>query len=338
MDSAIFLLYGEERIGKTRLLQELQQRRLTPANVHWIDFKLNQNEAPEDIDFRARIKVFDQVVKSGDIIIADHFDLADSRLQRKLLKSWTIDIADRKANMILVTGVEGLAICRQLSQQFQVSIKSFHQLPYSRDEVDAFIALRLFPENPLARLSIPAQLNKQINNASGVVGRVIDIIDRDGAQIHQLKEGEPEQNAGPWRALIVTLVAVFVVGGIFLLATVYTDPKVQSAEAEVLPPVEPAVVDQPANVGPELESVLDEPALIAELVTPDEPSMLVAEGEDESSSAESKVEIQSEAVPVIETETDEPASNGDSNNDGIDQTASAETGEERFNKLLERSM
>lgn len=349
--SAIFLLYGEESIGKTRLLQELKQSRLDPAKVHWLDFRENENEAPDGIDFGGQIKALDPDVENGDVIIADHFDLADSRIQHKLLKSWTIDIAYRKANMILVTGLEGLAVCRQLSQHFQVPIKSFHQLPCNRGEIEAFIALRLFPENPLSRLSIPAQLNQQIKNASGVIGRVIDIIDRDGAQIHPLEDVGPVQGSVRRRFAIVALVAIVIAVGIYLLATEYlADSIEQRAEVEMLPPANSSVdLSDNMDVGPELESQLEpqieEPPVIVALITaaPADSLPLEVETFDEVSSDENKVENLAEAAAVVETVIDEAASDEtvidvDSINPQINQAADGDPTVERFNELLERSM
>jgi GTPase SAR1 family protein len=37
--TGVFLLYGDEGVGKTRLLEELAQSRLQDVEVHWIDLQ-----------------------------------------------------------------------------------------------------------------------------------------------------------------------------------------------------------------------------------------------------------------------------------------------------------
>ncbi len=121
--------------------------------------------------------------QQGDIIIADHFEMTLQKTRHQLFASWSTDGIDKQLNLIIASSIEGFNELRQLSQHYQVPVQSFQQMPFSADEVDAFVGFYLFPDDPLGKLSIPASLRGQLAASQGAVGKVIDIIERDGTQV-----------------------------------------------------------------------------------------------------------------------------------------------------------
>ncbi len=179
----LFLLYGESGVGKTRLLQELGQSRLADRRIHWLD--LSEGGDSEDTlqDNSRGVEAIFTSAQPGDIIITDHFEMALQKTRHQLFLSWSTDGIDKQLNLIIASNIEGFNELRQLSQQYQVRVQSFQQIPFSADEVDAFIGFYLFPEDPIGKLSIPPTLRRQLAATRGAVGKIIEIIERDGAQI-----------------------------------------------------------------------------------------------------------------------------------------------------------
>ena len=174
--AALFLLYGESGVGKTRLLQELGESRLADSRIHWLDLSERSDGDDSLQDNSRQIESIFTSAHQGDIIIADHFEVALKKIRHQLFLSWSTDGADKQLNLIIASGIEDFNELRQLSQQYQVRVQSFQQMPFNTDEVDAFVGFYLFPDHAIDKLSIPATLRSQIAAARGAVGKIIEII------------------------------------------------------------------------------------------------------------------------------------------------------------------
>jgi len=184
--SALFLLYGDDMVGKTRLLQELYRTRLGERPVHWLDLGATDIDASDNETRPERSDEIEALFKSaasGDIFIADHFEQALKKTRHQLLLSWSTDGIDKQLNLIIASSIEGFNELRQLSQQYQVQVQSSQLTPLTGDEVDAFLGFYLYPDNPAGKLSIPSPLRKQLASTHGVIGRVIEIADSNRGQI-----------------------------------------------------------------------------------------------------------------------------------------------------------
>jgi len=181
--AALFLLYGESGVGKTRLLQELSQNRLADSRVHWVDLGEGSSSGDSLQDNSRQIESLFSSAQQGDIIIADHFETALKKIRHQLFVSWSTEGVDKQLNLIIASDTDGFNELRQLSQQYQVRVQSFQQMPLSADEVDAFVGFYLFPDHPIDKLSVPASLRRQFVAVRGAVGKIIEIIERDGTQI-----------------------------------------------------------------------------------------------------------------------------------------------------------
>ena len=207
--AALFLLYGESDVGKTRLLQELSQNRLADSRVHWLDLNKDNDSADSLHDHAREIETVFASARQGDIIIADHFESSLKKARHQLFLSWSTDGVDKQLNLIIASSTEGFNELRQLSQQYQVAVQSFQQQPFSADEVNAFVGFYLFPDHPMGKLSIPAAVRKQLAATGGAVGKIIEVIERDGAQIGS--SPMPQTGLMSQRSKIaVTVLVVFV--------------------------------------------------------------------------------------------------------------------------------
>lgn len=261
--AALFLLYGESDVGKTRLLQELSQNRLADSRVHWLDLNKDNDSADSLHDHAREIETVFASARQGDIIIADHFESSLKKARHQLFLSWSTDGVDKQLNLIIASSTEGFNELRQLSQQYQVAVQSFQQQPFSADEVNAFVGFYLFPDHPMGKLSIPAAVRKQLAASGGAVGKIIEIIERDGAQIGS--SPMPQTGLMSQRSKIaVTVLVVFVLAigaGWYYLDNqsriVETMAEVTAMESEpvtiVAAEVEP-VIEVEAEVEPVIET------------------------------------------------------------------------------------
>ena len=205
--SAFYLLYGCAGVGKTRLLNELRERRLIDQRVYWLDL------AGEDAAGEDSLHEMIAAAEENAVIILDHFDRASNKRRHAVFREWTVDAVDRKLNFIVACRDEGFNDFRQLSQQYHVSVQSFQLSPFNEDEVEAFLAFYLFDNNPLASLSIAAPLRKQLKKTHGVVGNLIDLAAREKGSI---QEAGHTSAASEQRKAAYLLAALIVCGALGL--------------------------------------------------------------------------------------------------------------------------
>jgi septal ring-binding cell division protein DamX len=216
--SSLFLLYGDESVGKSWLLRELTSRRFKPGKFHWLDFKNSNSssvaKANATKSSRARsapdISKLMEKAGEGELIVVDHFELASNKAQHALFHSWATDGKDKKLNLIIAANSESFNEVRQLAQQNHIEIKSFQLLPSSRDEVEAFISFLLFPDNPLRPLSFTSEVARQIKNCNGVIGDVARVTAQQQGLITQKTESKPERKNGLVVGLVLGLLIITV--------------------------------------------------------------------------------------------------------------------------------
>lgn len=180
--SALFLLYGDEGVGKSRLLQELSKNRLA-GRVQGIELKSGEQDGKSSEDRSAEIEKTFERAQEGDIIVADHFETALKKTRHQLFLSWATDGADKRLNLIICSSTDGFNELRQLTSQYQVNAQSFQLMPLDADEMEAFLGFHLFPNQPIGKLTIPADLRKQLAAARGRIGNLISIAEREGSKI-----------------------------------------------------------------------------------------------------------------------------------------------------------
>ncbi len=143
--AGVYLLYGDEGVGKTRLLEELAHSRLQDVEVRWIDLKAGGSGEGALVDSSILIEDTFATAKTGDVIIADHFELALKKSRHQLFLSWSTEGADKQINLIVAGNAAYFNEVRQLAQQYQLRVQSFQLMPFSADEVVAFLGFTCSP-------------------------------------------------------------------------------------------------------------------------------------------------------------------------------------------------
>jgi septal ring-binding cell division protein DamX len=200
--SSIFLLYGIDLVGKSRLLKELANREIENHKFCWINFKSDDDEAAgseessgsDSNNFVNEVRELMEAADERDVILADHFELASNKAKHQLFQSWATDGVDKNINLVMATTTGSFNEVRQLAQQYKIKIKSFQLMPCSMSEVEAFLGFYLFPASPLNSLSIPSNIKKQLRSCNGVLGKVIELADQRGKQISIKPDSDSESN------------------------------------------------------------------------------------------------------------------------------------------------
>ena len=313
--ASLFLLYGDNGAGKTRLLRELSENRLSSARIHWIDLNAESPDEKNQQPGSAEIEAVFDAANSGDIIIVDHFESALKKTRHQLFLSWTTEGADKKIGMIVASSSEGFNEFRQLSQHYQVSVQSFELMPFNPDEVEAFLGFYLFPDHPIGKLSIPSELRKQLAATDGAVGEVIKIAERDGAQIESSPMTDTESIRKGSRIMVTILILFAITAGVgwyFLSSQPAPQQPVPAvaSEAEPVTNYEPVVeveVQKEADTEPGAETVAELEAETSSLTEDElevEPDSVVAEPEP-TLSATVETSAEAETMPDVDPDTED---------------------------------
>ena len=322
--SALFLLYGEASVGKTRLLQEWSRGQLAERQIHWIN--LGQGSRSEDSlqDNSRNIETTFASARQGDIIIADHFEMALQKTRHQLFVSWSTDGVDQQLNLIVVSSTESFNELRQLSQQYQVRVQSSQLVSFNTDEVEAFVTFYLFPDSPTGKLSIPATLRRQLVATQGTVGKIIDIIEHDGKQI----KSSPANKSGsiPKASRVVAMVSMLL---LMMIGAGWYYLDNQSASFEPVPKLAVTESDAVTMVAPVAEAeVVPEAGIATEAVEQD----VVAEGTGADAETEAVIVTEDNSTQQDSATADETDS---SNHQSLAQVELPDTG--RFERDLKDS-
>ena len=316
--ASLFLLYGDNGAGKTRLLRELSENRLSSARIHWIDLNAESPDEKNQQPGSAEVEAVFDAANSGDIIIVDHFESALKKTRHQLFLSWTTEGADKKIGMIVASSSEGFNEFRQLSQHYQVSVQSFELMPFNPDEVEAFLGFYLFPDHPIGKLSIPSELRKQLAATDGAVGEVIKIAERDGAQIESSPMTDTESIRKGSRIMVTILILFAITAGVgwyFLSSQPAPQQPVPAvaSEAEPVTNYEPVVeveVQKEADTEPGAETVAELEAETSSLTEDElevevEPDSAVVDEPAVSATVETTAEA--ETMPDLDPDTEDQA-------------------------------
>jgi len=221
-DSRLFLFYGDEGVGKTCTLEELARGRLGDSRIHWIDLRAGGHSDGALVDSSAMIEAVFHKAQAGEIIIADHFEMALKKTRHQLFLNWATDGVDRKLNLIIVGRKDFFSEMCQLSQQYQVAVQSFQQMPLNDDEAAVFLGFYLCLDRPVGNLVLPPLLREQLARAKGNIGSIIEIAERAVDQITSapLEDTPPREDTPPKDkgnpVLVGVLVALVLVVGVSL--------------------------------------------------------------------------------------------------------------------------
>ena len=259
--SAVFLLYGDASTGKSRLLDELARRHFSGNVIHRIDFNTDKDRKDEGNDSASKIQRLMQDASDHDIIIVDHLESASNKARHQLFQSWAMDGLDKKLNLIIAADSSHFDEVRQLAKQYQASVKSFKLKSFSWEEIEAFVSFFLFPKEPSGRLSIPDDIQKQFRHSRGRVGKLIEIVSREGVSRAIKLDGKSASFRKPLILVSVLSVILLVASFLYPFSNLQDESPLQSAKRDVTesPEIKPeqlALLKQESE--PE-EAVADQP-------------------------------------------------------------------------------
>jgi len=360
--SSLFLLYGDKSVGKSWLLRELTAKRFAQNKFHWIDFKVDvartnskkSRAKPDQGRDASDVSKLMEKAREGQLIIADHFELATNKARHALFQSWATDGKDKKLNMIIAASTDSFNEVRQLAQQHQLEVKSFQLLPYHTAEIEAFLGFYLFPENPLKNLSIPAEVSKQITNCKGVIGQVAEVAVQQRNRITQQLESETRSNGKLVVAVVLSLLLLITVVYGYLKPTgqkeIALDRQSEMSEAaasekEQVVAIEPEIVG-PTSSNDLAESIIDTPLnqepvqheVIAEPSETLQPANPVEVESPDLSAPETDAEPGQQSVPAAVEQTEQVAEENQVK--GVEDSLLESTGKYsvRFQQELENTL
>lgn len=222
--AGLYLLHGERGVGKSRLLGELSRRKLG-GEVRWIDLGAGADGAGADgdaalVDSSELIEKTFASANPGDVIVADHFEMALKKSRHQLLLSWSTEGIDKQLNLVIGSSNDDVEELRQLAQHYQVRIESFEVRPFGVEDVQAFLGFYLFPEQTVGKLSMPRALRRQLALAHGNVSEIIEIVELAGERIVN-RSGSPilsSTSASQALAAALLVAVILAAGGWYLLA------------------------------------------------------------------------------------------------------------------------
>ena len=284
--ASLFLLYGDEGVGKSRLLSKLKDERLNDKTVHFIDF-----ESDLQADSSQQVKDIAANAAEANVIIFDHFDSAPNKSQQQIFDSWSTDGRDKNLNMIVCASSPGFKRLRQLAQQFQLEAMSFQLLPCEQEESEAYLQHLLYPDQPFATLVLPVPVKRLLRRSKGLFSGLREIADHHSDLIGIKHEDETTSRLLPVSIIFSLFIGIVVAGYFLYLSQSSTvvesaDLPIHKESTDAMP--EPFSKPEPEpELKPETEPV---PRLETKLAS-------VADAEAE---AESEPEVVPE--PIIETE------------------------------------
>ena len=203
----------------------------------------------------------------------------------------------------MAAGSDQFEEIRQLAGRYQASVKSFQLKPFSWEEIEAFTLFYLFPAESSSRLSIPAEIQKQLRNSSGLVGRLIEILSREEVGTAIKLDGKPSNYKKPLVLAGALLAILLVVALLYPLAD--RQERLPSQISSSVDPESPALKEEQIAVKIEEsdqdDSVTDEPVTETEVSMlespPDEAVSEPTVEPDTEAKQESLIDNQEEVAP-----------------------------------------
>ena len=259
--AGLYLIHGDEGVGKTRLLTELVGSRLGERKVRWMDLKAGASGDTALIDSSDLIENTFVDSSPGDVIIADHFESALKKTRHQLFLSWSTDGLDKNLNLIVASSSDYMNELKQLAQQYQIRVKRFQVMPFSPDEATAFLGFYLFPDRPSGELTIPPLLRNQLAMAQGNVGKIIDIAERAGDQIGSA----PINDSEPTRRGSRNVIGVAIAAALLLVVGWFYLGREKSGSVSPAPVAQVQPANEDASAPDEVDSMpATEPDAVAE--------------------------------------------------------------------------
>lgn len=167
--ASISLLYGQNGVGKSRLLRQFVSTRKQHRPVVLIHFSSDGNYYTDDrcfsqLEFEENVL---QSLKQHSVLILDQFENVESNLQRRILSFWTALDDDADMNLVLSGNQQLVASLSPLSAHLNCIIKSVELKPLDEKDREAYLAAKIcgaFARDP----KFPRHIKKLIRQTKGL--------------------------------------------------------------------------------------------------------------------------------------------------------------------------
>ena len=266
--ASLFLLYGEEGVGKTRLLRELASSRLSELKIHWVDCKMGVDESNASSDLGPVLDSTLDIATTGDVIVADHFEFATNKIKHQLLQSWSTDGIDKNFSLIISTDQSRLDEIRELATRYQLNVKSFQLLPLTNVEIDDYCTSTLFPSLPASPLSISKQSQRALKETRGVIGKLRDVVELNSNDILMQAPSNSPTILKPLLVVVGLTFVLVLAGAVYhFMPLASVEPLSANNQEEVIElslPIDNAAVSIPAVEVAETQNLpIPEPKAVA---------------------------------------------------------------------------
>ena len=265
--SALFILYGEAGVGKSRLLVKLKNDRLAHKSVQFIDFK-----ADSQVVSSQQINDICDTAAESEVIIFDHFESASNKSQQQIFDNWSTDGRDKKLNFIICCSSAVFNRCRQLARQFQLEAMSFQLQPCEPEESEDYLRHLLYPDQPFATLVMPNPVRRLLRQSNGLFGRIMEVADHHGSEIEVKNLTESSSRTIPFVIVAGLFFAILAVGYlVYVTQTVNALENVElSKQVEAIPAKIPIEQEpEPQNESGSELLIAAEPVSVTKTDTPE---------------------------------------------------------------------
>ncbi|MCK4710553.1 MAG: ATP-binding protein, partial [Gammaproteobacteria bacterium] len=165
---SISLLHGARGIGKSRLLRQFFENRLSHEDAVLVQFDSNNSFVVNTDKKFAVDTFFDQIIanlKTSSTLLVDQFDNAPVELQQKIVKFWSVEGLDKSLKLVISVQRNSLQQLKDLSRRFHLQIESVELKPLSSQEQLEYLRSSCCPEiRQVAAVSPKLKKNLKLTN------------------------------------------------------------------------------------------------------------------------------------------------------------------------------
>ena len=167
--ASISLLYGQNGVGKSRLLRQFVSTREQHRPMVLIYFSTDGHYYADDqcfsqLEFEGNVL---QSLKDHSVLILDQFEHAQTDLQRRILRFWSALGDDAGMNLVLSGNQQLVASLTPLSTQLKCTIKSVELKPLDDKDREAYLAVKICGSGA-REPKFPRHIKKLIRQTQGL--------------------------------------------------------------------------------------------------------------------------------------------------------------------------
>ncbi len=210
---AICILFGQKGVGKTRLLQEFIDTRLTDQRKIVIRFSTdgtcsNSLQKAQRFPQQEFLTLIFDSMKLDSILVLDQFEYATEDSILKIFQFWKAEWKPKNLKLIISCTHQAVSQLATLSQQFQLSVNSVELKPLNRVERIEFLRSQ-YCSGTRRSIELPGNLKRLIKSSDGVFSELESISRKYGQQISC-----KEKAALSWLELHASFIPLLIILGL----------------------------------------------------------------------------------------------------------------------------